>query len=51
MTQILERLLAFGEFEVTYFGDDVIQNQPVEAWPLCDWCDALQAPLRHCAFC
>ena len=36
MTQILERLLAYGEFEVVYFGDKCINEAPVESWPLCD---------------
>ena len=36
MTQILERLLAYGEFTVVYFGDACIHDAPVEAWPLCD---------------
>ena len=41
MQQIMERLLGFhGEFDVIYFGDEVIHNAPVESWPLCDWCDS-----------
>jgi hypothetical protein len=53
MTQILERLVSFGEFEVVYFGDECILNTPVEAWPLCDWCArtrgrrSLQTPSLH----
>lgn len=36
MGQILERLRAFGEFEIIIFGDKVILQDPIESWPLCD---------------
>lgn len=36
MKAILQRLLAFGEFEVELFGDDNILNKPVNRWPHCD---------------
>ncbi len=36
MAAICKRLLAFGEFELVIFGDDVITEQPVDEWPLCD---------------
>lgn len=36
MKAILQRLLAFGEFEVELFGDDNILNKPVSRWPKCD---------------
>ncbi|XP_073294018.1 inositol hexakisphosphate and diphosphoinositol-pentakisphosphate kinase VIP2-like isoform X1 [Primulina huaijiensis] len=36
MLQILERLQAFGEFEVVHFGDKVILEDPIESWPICD---------------
>ncbi|XP_031381093.1 inositol hexakisphosphate and diphosphoinositol-pentakisphosphate kinase VIP2-like isoform X1 [Punica granatum] len=36
MGQILDRLQAFGEFEVVIFGDKVILEDPVESWPTCD---------------
>ncbi|XP_021771087.1 inositol hexakisphosphate and diphosphoinositol-pentakisphosphate kinase VIP2-like isoform X2 [Chenopodium quinoa] len=36
MKQILERLDAFGEFEIILFGDKVILEDPIESWPLCD---------------
>ena len=37
MQQIINRLVAYGEFEVFTFGDDVILNKGVEEWPLCDY--------------
>ncbi|XP_030447187.1 inositol hexakisphosphate and diphosphoinositol-pentakisphosphate kinase VIP2-like isoform X2 [Syzygium oleosum] len=36
MVQILERLDAFGEFEIVIFGDKVILEYPAESWPICD---------------
>ncbi|KAI3452348.1 hypothetical protein Pfo_009013 [Paulownia fortunei] len=36
MLQILERLQAFGEFEILHFGDKVILEEPIERWPICD---------------
>lgn len=36
MKAILQRLLAFGEFETELFGDDNILNKPVNQWPTCD---------------
>ncbi|GFP79282.1 inositol hexakisphosphate and diphosphoinositol-pentakisphosphate kinase 1 [Phtheirospermum japonicum] len=36
MLEILERLQAFGEFEIVHFGDKVILEEPIERWPLCD---------------
>ncbi|GLU11159.1 hypothetical protein SLE2022_279230 [Rubroshorea leprosula] len=36
MGQILDRLKAFGEFEIIHFGDKVITEDPVESWPICD---------------
>ncbi|XP_035547617.1 inositol hexakisphosphate and diphosphoinositol-pentakisphosphate kinase VIP2-like isoform X1 [Juglans regia] len=36
MGQILERLKAFGEFEIIHFGDKVILEDPIESWPICD---------------
>lgn len=36
MTNICKRLLAFGEFELVIFGDDVILDKAVDDWPVCD---------------
>ncbi|GER36857.1 inositol hexakisphosphate anddiphosphoinositol-pentakisphosphate kinase [Striga asiatica] len=36
MLQILERLQAFGEFEIVHFGDKVILEDPIESWPICE---------------
>ncbi|KAM9825167.1 inositol hexakisphosphate and diphosphoinositol-pentakisphosphate kinase 2 isoform X4 [Syngnathus typhle] len=36
MTQILERLCRFEYITVVIFPEDVILNEPVENWPLCD---------------
>ena len=36
MTAIGERMMAFGEFEVVYFGDECILNKPITEWPTCE---------------
>ena len=33
MTQILDRLRAYGEFRVIVFDEDMILNKEVETWP------------------
>jgi len=34
--EIVARLEAYGEFEVSIFGDGVVLGQPPEAWPVVD---------------
>lgn len=36
MTEILERLCKFDYIDVVVFPEDVILEEPVEKWPLCD---------------
>lgn len=36
MTQILERLCKFEFIGVVIFNEDVVLNEPVENWPVCD---------------
>lgn len=36
MKNILQHLEAFGEFEIIIFGNEVILNEPVDKWPICD---------------
>lgn len=36
MTQILERLCKFDYIDVVIFPEEVILEEPVEKWPLCD---------------
>lgn len=36
MRNILDRLLRYGDFDVVLFGDQVITEECIEQWPLCD---------------
>lgn len=36
MTEILERLCKFDYIDVVVFPEEVILEEPVEKWPLCD---------------
>lgn len=36
MKAIVDRLETYGEFEITYFGDDTIMDKPIAEWPSCD---------------
>lgn len=36
MTEILERLCKFDYIDVVIFPEEVILEEPVEKWPLCD---------------
>ncbi|XP_069758582.1 inositol hexakisphosphate and diphosphoinositol-pentakisphosphate kinase 2 isoform X10 [Narcine bancroftii] len=36
MTQILERLCKFEYISVVIFNEDIVLNEPVENWPVCD---------------
>ena len=32
----MERLEAYGEFDIKHFGDEAILHKPVTEWPTCD---------------
>eukprot|EP00026_Physarum_polycephalum_P001326 Phypoly_transcript_01327.p1 GENE.Phypoly_transcript_01327~~Phypoly_transcript_01327.p1 ORF type:complete len:930 (+),score=150.02 Phypoly_transcript_01327:110-2791(+) len=36
MKNIMQHLEAFNEFEIIIFGNEVILNEPVDKWPICD---------------
>ncbi|CAK0787238.1 hypothetical protein CVIRNUC_010454 [Coccomyxa viridis] len=36
MKAIVDRLETYGEFEITYFGDETILDKPIAEWPSCD---------------
>ncbi|KAK9917336.1 hypothetical protein WJX75_003277 [Coccomyxa subellipsoidea] len=36
MNAIVERLEAYGEFDIKYFGDETILHKPITGWPTCD---------------
>ncbi|KAJ1727334.1 inositol hexakisphosphate and diphosphoinositol-pentakisphosphate kinase, partial [Coemansia biformis] len=37
MASVLEQLQATGRYEVAFFGEKTILDEPVEAWPVCDF--------------
>ena len=54
MREILSRLDP-ASFETVYFGDDLILNDPVESWPVCDvliafYSDGCEFPIRVNSF-
>lgn len=34
MQEIIARMVAYGDLEVIFFGDEAILNKPVEEWPV-----------------
>ncbi|KAJ1798956.1 inositol hexakisphosphate and diphosphoinositol-pentakisphosphate kinase [Coemansia sp. RSA 2399] len=37
MTNVLNRLVATGRYELLFFGEKTILDETIEAWPLCDF--------------
>lgn len=36
MREILKRLAKYNDFEIVIFPEEMILNQPIEEWPVCD---------------
>ena len=47
--QILDRLRAYGEFDIIVFGNELILNDdiPVSAWPICDCLISCALPVQE----
>lgn len=48
MKEILERLSMFKYITVVIFEEDVILNEPVENWPLCDCLISFHSKGKSC---
>lgn len=48
MTQILERLCKFDYIDVVIFPEEVILEEPVEKWPLCDCLISFHSKGKSC---
>ena len=36
MNALVARINAFNDFEIVYFSDELLLNEPIENWPVCD---------------
>lgn len=48
MTQILERLCKFDYIDMVIFPEEVILEEPVEKWPLCDCLISFHSKGKNC---